>query len=87
MAKLEKTMFREYDIRGRESDKELNEASMEFIGKGYGTFLQKRGVSQVVVGHDNRATSDAFYKAAIRGLLATGCEVIDVGIVTTPMLY
>lgn len=87
MAKLEKTMFREYDIRGRESDRELNGASMELIGKGYGTFLQKRGVSRVVVGHDNRVTSDAFYKAAIRGLLATGCEVIDVGIITTPMLY
>ena len=80
-------MFREYDIRGRENDQELNDVSMEFIGKGYGTFLQKRGVSKVVVGHDNRATSEAFSRAAIQGLLATGCEVIDVGIITTPMLY
>src|SRR3989344_5377762 len=87
MATLERTMFREYDIRGRENDQELNDVSMEFIGNGYGTFLQKRGVSKVVVGHDNRATSEAFSRAAIQGLLATGCEVIDVGIITTPMLY
>jgi len=42
MAKLEKTMFREYDIRGRENEEELNTGVMELIGRGYGTFLQKR---------------------------------------------
>jgi phosphomannomutase / phosphoglucomutase len=87
MAKLEKTMFREYDIRGRESKEELNEASMELIGKGYGTFLRKKGIQKVVVGHDNRITSKAFYQAAIRGLLSTGCDLYDIGIITTPMLY
>lgn len=87
MAELEKTMFREYDVRGRESDEELNSLSMKLIGKGYGTFLQKRGVNQVVVGHDNRKTSGEFSEAAIEGLIETGCDIIDVGTITTPMLY
>ena len=87
MTQLEKTMFREYDIRGRENEEELNTHVMELIGRGYGTFLQKRDIQQVVVGHDNRSTSEDFYKAAIRGLVAVGCEIIDVGTITTPMLY
>jgi phosphomannomutase / phosphoglucomutase len=87
MAKLERTMFREYDIRGRESAEELNSTSMGLIGRSYGTFLQKRGVTKVVVGHDNRRTSEEFSEAVIQGLLETGCDVIDVGIITTPMMY
>ncbi len=80
-------MFREYDIRGRESEEELNERSVALIGKAYGTFLQKRGIRQAVVGHDNRGTSELFTKAAIQGLCESGCNVISVGTITTPMLY
>ena len=80
-------MFREYDIRGRENEAELNPISMELIGKGYGTFLQKRGIKEVVAGHDNRKTSEEFYGAAIRGVLSTGCNIIEIGISTTPMFY
>jgi len=87
MVKITKSMFREYDIRGRESKDELNAESMELIGKGYGTLLQKRGITKLTVGHDNRGTSDEFSVAAIKGLILTGCEVIDIGIVTTPMAY
>lgn len=79
-------MFREYDIRGREGE-DLNEEVMELLGKAYGTFLQKRGIHDAVVGHDNRETSESYYKAAMRGLLSTGCDIIDVGIILTPMLY
>ncbi|OGZ60438.1 MAG: hypothetical protein A3B96_01495 [Candidatus Spechtbacteria bacterium RIFCSPHIGHO2_02_FULL_43_15b] len=84
---IEHSMFREYDIRGLESENELNEESMMLIGKGYGTFLQKRGIYDVVIGHDNRGTSEAFYAAAIEGLLSTGCRIYEVGMVLTPMLY
>ena len=59
MARVERTMFREYDIRGRVSDDELNEHSGELIGKAYGTFLEKRGVQDVVVGYDCRIGSVA----------------------------
>lgn len=87
MAFIEKSMFREYDLRGREGDKELNEDSIYLVGRAFGTFLQKRGIEDIVVGHDNRATSEAFYNAAIRGLVSTGCKIYEVGTVLTPMLY
>lgn len=85
--KLNTTMFREYDIRGRETPDELNEETMNFIGRGYGTFLKRRGVEEAVVGRDSRSTSADFERALIAGLISTGCNVIDIGLSTTPMLY
>ncbi len=87
MAQIEKSMFREYDIRGKENDRELNPASMELIGKGYASFLKRRGINRLVVGHDNRATSEDFVLAVSKGLVSSGCHVIDIGRVLTPMLY
>src|SRR3989344_5902551 len=84
---LNPSIFREYDIRGRENDQELNVNSLELLGKAYGTFLAKRGIQESVVAHDNRATSEEFYQAAIRGLLSSGCNVIEIGMTTTPMFY
>ncbi|MCL5784949.1 MAG: phosphomannomutase/phosphoglucomutase [Patescibacteria group bacterium] len=80
-------MFREYDLRGREADDELNEQSMYYIGRGFGTFLHKREIWDCVVGHDARGTSESFYKQVIKGLLESGINVIDIGICTTPMGY
>ena len=59
---LKRSMFREYDIRGRETNEELSTLSLLYIGRSYGTFLQRRGVNRVVVGHDSRGTSVAFSK-------------------------
>lgn len=87
MPLLKKTMFREYDLRGRESPDELNEDSMHWIGKGAGTFLRRRNITEAVVGYDARDTSKSFHAAAIKGLLECGINVIDIGIVTTPMSY
>ena len=44
MPPLKKTMFREYDIRGRVTDEELNATTAEWIGRGFGTFLARRGI-------------------------------------------
>jgi phosphomannomutase / phosphoglucomutase len=85
--KLKSTMFREYDIRGRENDEELNPTSMNMIGRGYGTFMRRRGINKIVVGRDCRTTSADFEIALIEGLKSTGCEVLDIGLSTTPMLY
>lgn len=85
--RLEPTMFREYDIRGRESDNELNAVTMRYIGRGYGTFLKRRGIEQTVVGRDSRTTSTEFEAAFIDGLVSTGCDVVGIGLSTTPMLY
>ena len=84
---LKKTMFREYDMRGRESDDELNDESMYYIGRGFGTYLRKRNINEAVVGHDARATSESFHQAVIKGLTECGVNVINTGIVTTPMSY
>lgn len=87
MPSLKKTMFREYDLRGREAEDELNETSMYFIGRGFGTFLKQAGVAETVVGHDARASSEKFQAQFIRGLLECGINVVDIGTATTPMGY
>jgi len=87
MPLLKKTMFREYDLRGREADDELDDTSMYFIGRGFGTFLRKRNINDVVVGHDARGTSENFHKSAIKGLFECGMNITDIGTVTTPMSY
>lgn len=84
---LKRTMFREYDLRGRESEEELNDTSMYYIGRGFGTFLAKRGISDCVVGHDARSTSESFQANVIKGLRECGVNIVDIGTVTTPMSY
>ncbi|MFH1755799.1 MAG: phosphomannomutase, partial [Candidatus Latescibacterota bacterium] len=87
MAHVEKTMFREYDIRGRVNDDELNATSGKLIGQAYGTFLHKRQVDTAVVGYDCRVGSEDIKEGVIEGLLSTGCNIIDLGMITTPMMY
>jgi phosphomannomutase/phosphoglucomutase len=87
MATLEKTMFREYDIRGRVNDDELNARSAELIGKGFGTFLERRGIGDMVVGYDSRFGSVEIKDGLVKGLRATGRNVIMVGMALTPMVY
>lgn len=87
MAKLNKLMFREYDIRGLEQEDQLNVQSVTLIAQAYGTFLCARGVDLAVVGHDNRQTSAEFYRAATAALQSTGVNVIGLGLCLTPMLY
>ncbi len=84
---LKRTMFREYDLRGRESEDELNDESLYYIGRGFGTYLKKRNITEAVVGHDARGTSESFHANVIKGLLECGINVIDIGTVTTPMGY
>jgi len=80
-------MFREYDLRGRESDEELNETSIYHIAKGFAVILKKHNVDTAVVGHDARGTSEGFCKSAIKGLTESGINVINIGTATTPMSY
>jgi phosphomannomutase/phosphoglucomutase len=87
MAQLERTMFREYDIRGRVNDDELNANSAELIGKGFGTFLEKRGIHDLVVGYDSRFGSVEIKDGLVKGLRSTGRNVIMIGMCLTPMMY
>lgn len=87
MAQLERTMFREYDIRGRVNDDELNANSAEFIGKGFGTFLDRRGIQDLVVGYDSRFGSVEIKDGLVKGLRSAGRNVIMIGMCLTPMMY
>lgn len=76
-------IFRAYDIRGVYPT-ELDEKLMEKIGKAYGTHTR---CSSIAVGCDARLSSPKLKEALIKGLVSTGVDVFDVGMVTTPMLY
>ena len=79
-------IFREYDIRGI-AGKDITEDDAESIGKAYGTLVQKHGNKKVSVGRDCRLTSELFSRRFIEGILSTGCDVIDIGLCPTPVLY
>jgi phosphomannomutase / phosphoglucomutase len=87
MSQIEASMFREYDLRGRENKEELNPESAWLIGKGYGTFLSRKNMKECVLGHDNRRTSEEMHASIRYALMSCGIHVIDIGLVTTPMLY
>jgi len=79
-------IFREYDIRGI-AGRDLDDATVEILGRAMGTFFLGRGQSEVAVGRDCRLSSPGYGDALIRGLLSTGCDVADLGVVPTPLLY
>lgn len=79
-------MFREYDIRGI-TGKDMTEDDVVLIGKGIGTFLQKQGNRKITVGRDCRETSDSYSEKLIQGLTSTGCDVVDIGVCSTPVAY
>jgi len=83
---LNPEIFREYDIRGVVG-KDLTEEKVEILGKGIGTSLRGRKCQQVAVGADCRLSSPAFATSLIRGLISTGCDVVDLGTIPTPLLY
>ena len=84
--KVNPLIFRNYDIRGV-VDVDLNNDIVEVIGKAYGTFLQKREIRIIVCGRDCRLSSDEYESAFIKGVLSTGIDVVDIGMVMTQMLY
>jgi phosphomannomutase/phosphoglucomutase len=79
-------IFREYDIRGI-VDQNLNEQFVTLIGQAIGTRCLRAGDQSIVVGRDGRLSSDALAKALGDGITSTGCNVIDVGMVPTPVVY
>jgi phosphomannomutase len=80
------TILREYDIRGI-YDKTLSVADARAVGRTFGTVVRRNGGKKVTVGRDGRLSSPMLGPALIEGLRASGIDVIDIGIVSTPMLY
>ena len=83
---LSTTIFKAYDIRGI-VPATIDEAMAEALGRAFGTVALKEGERTVAVGRDGRLSGPALSAALMRGLVEAGVEVIDVGMVTTPMLY
>ncbi len=79
-------IFREYDLRG-EYGIDLNEDVAYTIGKSYGSYIRKYNSNKVLIGHDNRLSSPLLSEALIKGILDSGINVVDLGLVTTPMYY
>jgi len=83
---LSASIFKAYDIRGI-VPATLDEEVAEALGRAFGSAARAAGEKSVAVGRDGRLSGPSLAQALIRGLVATGIEVIDVGAVTTPMLY
>ncbi len=80
------SVFKAYDIRGIVGVS-LDEAFAEHLGRAFGSEAVKAGESAVAVGRDGRLSGPSLVKALIKGLVSTGLDVVDLGAVTTPMLY
>jgi phosphomannomutase/phosphoglucomutase len=79
-------IFRQYDIRGI-VDKDLTPETVELLGKGIGTCFRQNNRKEVALGRDCRLSSPRFFEILTKGLHSTGCEVVDLGIIPTPLLY
>ena len=83
---LKSTIFREYDIRGV-ADDELRSPDVVELGRALGTLLQRRQGRRINLGRDCRLSSPRLRDALLDGLVASGCEVTDIGVAPTPLLY
>lgn len=80
------SIFKAYDIRGVVGQT-LNEELAEHLGRAFGTEAKAAGEKAVAVGRDGRVSGPGLVAALIRGIASTGLDVVDIGAVTTPMLY
>ena len=80
------TGFREYDARWLFGP-EINLLGVQALGLGLGTYIHELGQSKIVVGHDFRSYSLSIKQALTLGLIAAGCEVLDIGLALSPTAY
>ncbi|MEW6017897.1 MAG: phosphomannomutase/phosphoglucomutase [Pseudomonadota bacterium] len=80
------TGFREYDARWLFGP-DINLLGVEALGLGLGTLIQEMGQTKIVVGHDFRSYSLSIKQALSLGLVAAGCEVLDIGLALSPIAY
>lgn len=83
---IDPTIFRAYDIRGIVG-KTLRDEDVVLIGKAIGTLVRERGDNCLTIARDGRSSGERLLSCLCAGLLATGCDVIDLGMVPTPLLY
>lgn len=83
---MDQNIFREYDIRGIVGE-QLTDETVEVLGKAIGTFLQQNGARRIAIGYDARESSPRFCELLTAGFNQTGCDVVLIGMVPTPVLY
>jgi len=79
-------IYREYDIRGV-IGKDIKEDEFVTIGRGFGTYFNQVGEKTIVVARDCRLSSPTIQDDVVEGLISSGCNVVDIGICPTPILY
>src|SRR5579864_2096671 len=79
-------VFREYDIRGV-VENDFDDDFVVDLGRGYATLLHRAGKKTITLGRDCRLSSDRLRDLLVEGLLPAGIDVVDVGVVPTPLLY
>lgn len=83
---INETIFRAYDIRGV-VDKTLTVEAVELVGRALASMVLERGNNELIIARDGRISSPKMFKALAKGIMSTGCHVIDIGMVPTPLLY
>ena len=83
---MDPKIFSMYDIRGIYPD-QWNKEDAFLLGQAFGTFFQRNKINTIFLGHDNRLSSPEINQEVSKGLLKTGCQVIDLGTVIVPMIY
>jgi phosphomannomutase/phosphoglucomutase len=83
---LDPSIFRAYDIRGIVGET-LTAETVFLIGKAVGSLARDHGEHQVVIARDGRESGPMLSKALCDGILSVGCDVVDIGIAPTPLLY
>lgn len=84
--KVDRTIFREYDIRGI-TGSQITDDFAYYLGMAFGTMLKNSGLKTTIVGCDNRKTSPQLKKHLIDGIIKTGIDVFDAGMIPTPVAY
>ncbi len=82
--KINPAIFREYDVRGIAYD-DIDEDVAYTIGRAFGCYVRELGESKVILGHDNRDSYHVIYPALVQGIIDSGVNVLNLGLVTTPM--
>lgn len=83
---IDRSIFRAYDIRGV-AGTQLTEQVVYALGCAIGSLVIESGDKRIAMGRDGRLSGPTLSKALCEGLLASGCDVLDIGIVPTPLLY
>ena len=83
---MDKNIFREYDIRGIVGQ-QLDDEIVGRLALAIGTFFRKNNAFRIAIGYDARESSPRFARILADGLNATGCSVVNIGMVPTPVLY